>query len=75
LTYELDLDKIRVNHPARYLRQRSFHSKAIVWTNSHPPTHTHTHTPTARHDYKVVGKYSNVCHRLLGTEIALSHFC
>jgi len=37
LTCEPDLDKIKVNHHANYVSQRSFCSTAIV------QTHTHTH--------------------------------
>jgi len=40
LIFESDLGKLKMNHHAKYLRQRSFHAKAIVRTHRH--THTHT---------------------------------
>ena len=39
LTFELDPDRITMNHVAKYLGQRSFRSKVILRRH----THTHTH--------------------------------
>jgi len=39
--YKLDLDSVKVNQNPKYLGQRSFHLKDIVWTH----THTHRLTP------------------------------
>jgi len=41
LTFELDLDRVKMNQRAKYLRQRSSNSKVIIPTRRH---HTHTHT-------------------------------
>jgi len=38
LTFKLDLARIKLNHHARLLRQWSFTSKVILWTDRH--THT-----------------------------------
>jgi len=36
LAFELDLDTVKLNQSARYLRQRwSFSSKVIVWRQTH----------------------------------------
>jgi len=35
LKYKPDLDKITVNNCAKYLDQRSFCSKVIVWMHKH----------------------------------------
>jgi len=44
---EFDLDRVKVNHRAKYLGQRSFRLKVIVRTHTQTQTHTHTHTHTA----------------------------
>ena len=38
LTYELDLDWVKVNHRAEYLDHRSFRSKVMVQTQTHAHT-------------------------------------
>jgi len=35
LTFKLDLDKVKINHHAKCLGQRSFMSKVILYTHSH----------------------------------------
>ena len=35
MTYELDLDWVKVNHRANYLGQRSFRWKVVVRTDTH----------------------------------------
>jgi len=42
LTFELDLDRVKMNHHAIYLGQKSFGSKVIARTHRH--THCHWHT-------------------------------
>jgi len=44
MTFETDLDSVKVNQHARYLDQRSHSSKIIVRTHRH--THTQTHSDT-----------------------------
>jgi len=39
LTFELDLESVKMNQPARYLGLRWLSSQVIVWTRRH------THTP------------------------------
>jgi len=57
LTDDLDLDRVKVGHHAKYLGQRSFHLTIIM--------HTHTqHTACTERpqylDHKVVGKKCRV---------------
>jgi len=42
LTFELDIDMVKMNQPAGYLGHRSLSSKAIVWTHQQTDTHTHS---------------------------------
>jgi len=42
LTFELDLDRVKMNHHAIYLGQKSFSSKVIARTHRH--THCHART-------------------------------
>jgi len=58
LTVKLDLDSVKVNHQAKYLRQRSFSSKVIVQTDRH--TYTHETIALPSWTIKVVGKYSEL---------------
>ena len=37
MTFGLDLDGVKMNHLDKYLGQRSFRSKFIVWTQTHTP--------------------------------------
>jgi len=46
-TYEHDLDSVQLNQKTKYLGQRPFRSKVIVYIHRH--THTHTSDPTALH--------------------------
>jgi len=38
LTFECDLDSVKVNQHAKYLGQRSFQAKVTVRTHRHSPT-------------------------------------
>ena len=40
LTFELDLDRVKMNQQAKYLRQTSFRSKVIVQRHRYTDTHT-----------------------------------
>jgi len=42
LTFELDLDGVQSNKPAKYLGRRSFSIKRKLSGHTDPPTHTHT---------------------------------
>jgi len=48
LTFEHDLDRVKINQNAKYGYQRLFDLTVIVQTQS--DTHTHTHTHTWRRD-------------------------
>jgi len=41
MTYDLDLNSMKMNNQAKYLGQRSSSSKVIAWTH----TNRHTDTP------------------------------
>jgi len=42
--YELDLDWVKMNHPDRYLCQRTFLSKVVTWSMI-IQTHIHSRPP------------------------------
>jgi len=49
LTFELDLDIVKMKQRAKCLGERLSTSKVIVRTHTHRHTHTHTHTCTHTH--------------------------
>jgi len=61
LTFELDLDTVKVNQRVKYLGQRLFIVQKLLSGHADAHTHTHTHTHTHQTDCftwttKVVGK-------------------
>jgi len=56
LSFELDLDNVKLNLLVKHLGQSSFSSKVIVRTLRQ--THTHTGTDCSTWTTKVVGKYT-----------------
>jgi len=54
LIYDLDLDRVKLNHRAKCLRQRSFCCKVIIRT--HTDTHTHTADRLHHKAAKTVGE-------------------
>ena len=70
LTYELDLNRVNVNHRAKYLGHMLFRSTVIVRTHAHTTYHTHAHAHTAN---KLVGKNGRAAdHEKFVTELNAS---
>ena len=56
LTYDIDVDRVNVNHNSKYLGQRLLLSTIVVRTHTH--THTHTSDRLQHLDHKMIASNS-----------------
>jgi len=55
MAFELDLDNVKVNQHAKYIDQRLFHSKVLVWAHRHTCTRIGPTAPPGPQKWLVKG--------------------